>query len=49
MVGLVSIEKSDSYISSSNVQFTDVIKISFEELKLLLAVISSDERLATVI
>lgn len=49
MVGLVSIEKSDSYISSLDVQLPDVIKISFEELKLLLAVSSNDQRLDTVL
>lgn len=49
MVGLVSIEKSDSYISSLDVQLPDVIKISFEKLKLLLAVSSNDQRLDTVL
>ena len=48
MVGLVSIEKSDSYISSLDVQLSDVIEISFKELKLLLAVSSNNEKLAIV-
>ena len=49
MVGLVSIEKSDNYISALDVQLVEVIEINFKELKLLLAVSSNNERLATVI
>ena len=48
LVGLVSIEKSDNYIYSLDVQLSDVIEINFKELKLLLAVSSNNERLATV-
>ena len=48
LVGLVSIEKPDKYIYSLDVHLHDVIEINFKELKLLLAVSSNDEKLATV-
>lgn len=48
MIGLVSIENSDSCISYLDVQLSDIKDVNFKELKLLLAVISKDERVATV-
>ena len=48
MVGLVSVEKSDTDIYSLDVQMDDIIRINFKELKLLLAINTNAERLATV-
>ena len=47
MIGLVSIENSDSFICYLVIQLSDTKEINFKELKLLLAVISKDERVAT--
>ena len=48
MIGLVSIENSDCYISYLDVQLSDIKDINFKEMKLLLAVISKDERVVMV-
>ena len=49
MIGIVSIEKSDNEIYFLDVQVTDVIELNFVELKLLLAVQITEERLDSVL
>ena len=49
IIGLISLEKSDNEVYSLDVQMTEVMELNYKEVKLLLAVSSTDERLVTVL